>query len=53
MLLHIYIFYRHCHKQIVGFSLSRFEMKGNRNAKTEHSEQLNAIQQLCRTVKII
>jgi hypothetical protein len=30
-----------------------FELKGNRNATTEHSEPLHVIQQLCCTVKII
>lgn len=51
MWLQIYIFYFHCYKQIVVFLLSRFELKESRNAGTEHSEQLNVIQQLFCTVK--
>lgn len=35
----------------VAFLLSRFELKVSQNAQTKHSEQLNVIQQLCRTVK--
>ena len=53
MLLQVYIFHCYCHNETVVFSLSRFELKGNRNAKAEHSEQLNVFQKLCRTVKII